>query len=189
MNTEFRYTYYDANGNYTWRTVRIIGTFDNREKKRILASLDEGQKFIPRLVGFPEPKFQNILPEQDTVYCTLDTIVTSMLPATVELVDTEVVRLFEENKGHWYENLCREVLDTPNLPETLPTIPELLVRMYPGCDKESVPEESAAERLSEVIEMAAAKAGFKVIDNDGDVVVVRDVESDTDFAIHINELS
>ena len=50
-------------------------------------------------------------------------------------------------------------------------------------------EESAAQRLFEAIEMAAANAGFKILDGDDDAIVVRDAKSDTDFAIHINELS
>ena len=55
--------------------------------------------------------------------------------------------------------------------------------------QENCQEESAAQRLFEAVERAAANAGFKVLDGDDDAIVVRDARSDTDFTIHINELS
>lgn len=59
----------------------------------------------------------------------------------------------------------------------------------PRKQQENCQEESAEQRLFEAVEMAAANAGFKVLDGDDDAIVVRDAKSDTDFAIHINELS
>lgn len=41
--------------------------------------------------------------------------------------------------------------------------------------------------IFEVIECALAKAGYKVLDGDGDSVIIRHANSDTDYAIRVTE--
>lgn len=41
--------------------------------------------------------------------------------------------------------------------------------------------------IFEVIESALAKAGYKVLDGDGDSIIIRHNNSDTDYQIHVKE--
>lgn len=41
--------------------------------------------------------------------------------------------------------------------------------------------------IFEVIESALAKAGYKVLDGDGDSIIIRHCNSDTDYQIYVKE--
>ena len=41
--------------------------------------------------------------------------------------------------------------------------------------------------IFKVIESALAKAGYKVLDGDGDSIIIRHSNSDTDYQIHVKE--
>lgn len=41
--------------------------------------------------------------------------------------------------------------------------------------------------IFDVIETALAKAGYKVLDGDGDSIIIRHGNSDTDYKIHVKE--
>ena len=41
--------------------------------------------------------------------------------------------------------------------------------------------------IFEVIETALAKAGYKILDGDGDSIIIRHSNSDTDYKIHVKE--
>lgn len=41
--------------------------------------------------------------------------------------------------------------------------------------------------IFEVIEPALAKAGYKILDGDGDSIIIRHSNSDTDYKIHVKE--
>ena len=43
--------------------------------------------------------------------------------------------------------------------------------------------------IFDVIENALAKAGYKIIDGDGNAIVVRHVNSDTDYQISVSEIA
>lgn len=41
--------------------------------------------------------------------------------------------------------------------------------------------------IFEVIETALAKTGYKILDGDGDSIIIRHSNSDTDYKIHVKE--
>jgi hypothetical protein len=43
--------------------------------------------------------------------------------------------------------------------------------------------------IFEVIELALAKAGYKVLDGDSDSIIIRHPNSDTDYKIQVTELA
>ncbi len=60
MNTQINYLYRDASNYKKHQSVVVEGTFTDEQMKAIDKSLSEGLYFIPRQVGLPEERFDEV---------------------------------------------------------------------------------------------------------------------------------
>lgn len=82
----------------------LVQTTESRIfKLTILECLDEGEYFIPHLVGLPEKRFDTFDPQVDHPYFELseDSFVETMESETVEVQVDELVSAFLSCKGKW----------------------------------------------------------------------------------------
>lgn len=103
MNTKIEYLYRDKMNYRILNTCIIPGLISNDQIRKIIATLRNGQMFIPRLVGLPEQKCKN-LTEDDHDFFELDEngFVPSFQPATLNMSADQLVRAFErEAKNNW----------------------------------------------------------------------------------------
>lgn len=101
-NTKITYLYRDAS-NYKMTTEVILkGEITEEGKQTILDNLEDGEYFIPRQVGLPENRFEE-LTEDDHCYFELDenSFEITDLPATEDMTVKELVEKFRETEGCW----------------------------------------------------------------------------------------
>lgn len=103
MNTKIEYLYRDKMNYRILNTCIIPGLISNDQIRKIIATLRNGKMFIPRLVGLPEQKFENLV-DIDGDFFELDEngFVPSFQPATLNMSADQLVKAFErEAKNNW----------------------------------------------------------------------------------------
>ncbi len=102
MNTRVNYQYRDAN-NYKRHNEEIIsGTITQEQIQQIINTLNDGEYFIPHLVGFTEI-FIGPITEDDHPYFELqkeDFEETEDSP-TIDMTAEKLVSEFQKNKDNW----------------------------------------------------------------------------------------
>ena len=68
MNTKINYLYRDADNYKVHNECVVQGTISAEQIAVILECLDEGEYFIPHLVGLPEKRFDTFDPQVDHPY-------------------------------------------------------------------------------------------------------------------------
>ena len=103
MNTKINYLYRDADNYKVHNECVVQGTISAEQIAVVLECLDEGEYFIPHLVGLPEKRFDTFDPQVDHPYFELseDSFEETMEPATVEVQVDELVSAFLCCKGKW----------------------------------------------------------------------------------------
>lgn len=103
MNTKINYLYRDADNYKVHNECVVQGTISAEPIAVILECLDEGEYFIPHLVGLPEKRFDTFDPQVDHPYFELseDSFVETMESETVEVQVDELVSAFLSCKGKW----------------------------------------------------------------------------------------
>lgn len=102
MNTKIKYLYRDAD-NYKQHNEEIIaGTITEEQIQEIIETLNDGEYFIPHLIGFTEI-FCGPITDSDHPYFELhqtDFEETEAEP-TVNLTAEQLVAEFQKNKTEW----------------------------------------------------------------------------------------
>lgn len=95
-NTKISYLYRDADNYKVYNECVIEGTLSEEQKKTILGCLDEGQYFIPGMVGMPAKQFDQWDESVDHPWFELDdcSFEETAAPATVELKAGDLVDAF-----------------------------------------------------------------------------------------------
>ena len=96
-------TYRDADNYKVHNECVVQGTISAEQIAVILECLDEGEYFIPHLVGLPEKRFDTFDPQVDHPYFELseDSFAETMESETVEVQVDELVSAFLCCKGKW----------------------------------------------------------------------------------------
>jgi len=106
VNSKINYLYRDA-GNYkVYNECVIVGRLTEAQKRIILSCLDEGEYFIPSLVGLPEVKFDEVDdPEVDHQWFELqeDGFEETIQSPTVFLSADDLVTAFCNCKDRWMD--------------------------------------------------------------------------------------
>lgn len=104
MNTKINYLYRDADNYKMHNSCVISGQITPEQIASIIDTLDDGEHFIPHMVGLPEQKFDTYDPQSDHPYFELgpDSFEPTMVKATVELTVAELVAAFTAQKGKWH---------------------------------------------------------------------------------------
>jgi len=103
MNTKIYYLYRDTS-NYKVQNVCVIpGVVSSEQIREIIACLDDGEYFIPSLVGLPERKFDTYDSQDDHPFFELreEDFSSTDEPAMIELTPAELVKAFQQHKGKW----------------------------------------------------------------------------------------
>ena len=97
------YLYRDADNYKVHNECVVQGTISAEQIAVILECLDEGEYFIPHLVGLPEKRFDTFDPQVDHPYFELseDSFAETMESETVEVQVDELVSAFLCCKGKW----------------------------------------------------------------------------------------
>ena len=103
MNTKINYLYRDADNYKVHNECVVPGTISAEQIAVIMECLDEGEYFVPHLVGLPEKRFDNFDPQVDHPYFELskDSFEETMESETVEVPVAELVSAFLSCKGKW----------------------------------------------------------------------------------------
>lgn len=104
MNTRINYLYRDADNYKMPNSCVVSGKISQDQIDTIIDTLDEGEYFIPHLVGLPEEKFDTYDPQSDHPFFELDadSFETTMARATIELTVESLVNAFIRQKGKWH---------------------------------------------------------------------------------------
>lgn len=102
MNTKINYLYRDADNYKVHNECVVQGTISAEQIAVILECLDEGEYFIPHLVGLPEKRFDTFDPQVDHPYFELseDSFAETMESETVEVQVDELVSAFCAARGN-----------------------------------------------------------------------------------------
>jgi len=103
-NTRIDYLYRDADNYKRDNTCVVAGTITEEQKEAILDSLDDGEYFIPKLVGMPEKKFDTYDPQADHPFFELGPASFNHTDddPTLELTVVELVERFRAHKEKWF---------------------------------------------------------------------------------------
>lgn len=119
-NTIISFLYRDA-GNYK-RTFEICipGMITKDQIDRIMASLDDGEYFIPERVGLTAKRWDNFDPQLDHKWCELKPsgFSSTAVPAGTEIAPEELACRFEALKGRWEDTAVTFRWERP-MPEEL----------------------------------------------------------------------
>lgn len=102
MNTKVNYLYRDAD-NYKQHNEEIIsGTITKEQIQQILETLNDGEYFIPHLVGFNEV-FLGPIKDSDHPYFELheEDFEETQEEVTVNLTAEQLVSEFQRNRTNW----------------------------------------------------------------------------------------
>ena len=104
MNTRIYYLYRDADNYKMVNSCVISGQITPEQIASIINTLDDGEYFIPHMVGLPEQKFDTYDPQSDHPYFELGPggFESTKARATVELTVAELVAAFAAQKGKWH---------------------------------------------------------------------------------------
>lgn len=106
QNTCIGYLYRDASNYKVYNKAIVPGRFSEEQIDRILSSLEDGEYFLPRKVGFEEEKFDDTTEDDHLLFeLTRNDFEPTSEKATVESSPEEIVKLFESAKGHWLEGV------------------------------------------------------------------------------------
>jgi len=103
-NTKINYLYRDADNYKAYNECIVAGEITQQQIDAIIGSLEDGEYFIPRLVGLPEKKFDTYDPQVDHPFFELneDGFEHTDLPATLGLTVPELVDAFVQHKDNWH---------------------------------------------------------------------------------------
>ena len=103
LNTQIEYLYRDADNYKVWNNCIIKGTLSEEQKQLILDCRDEGEYFIPHLVGLPEKQFDTWDDQSDHVWFELwdQAFSETTDPPTVGITADELVNAFLACKEDW----------------------------------------------------------------------------------------
>lgn len=99
-NTKIHYLYRDASNYKIHNEVIIPGILTDQQESQIKNSLDEGEYFIPHLVGLPEHKFEEETEDDHPFFEFLFVKATCEKP-TENISVEELVAAFLEHTGKW----------------------------------------------------------------------------------------
>ena len=101
-NTKINYLYRDASNYKVPNSIVVPGLYSKEQIDTIIKCLDERLYFIPRLVGFPEDKFEDET-EDDHPWFELEESGFEETSENIQLnmSPEETVQLFQKNKGKW----------------------------------------------------------------------------------------
>lgn len=104
MNTKIYYLYRDASNNKVQNVCVITGVVTREQIQEIIECLDDGEYFIPHLVGLHERKFDTYNAQDDHPFFELseDGFEPTKETATVELTPAELVGAFRQHKDKWH---------------------------------------------------------------------------------------
>jgi len=104
MNTRINYLYRDADNYKMPNSCVVAGKITPEQIAAIIDSLDDGEYFIPHLIGLPEKKFDTYDPQSDHPYFELgsDSFEATRAGATIELTVDALVAAFTRQKGKWF---------------------------------------------------------------------------------------
>lgn len=106
QNTCIGYLYRDASNYKVYNKAIVPGRFSEEQIDRILSSLDDGEYFLPRKVGFEDEKFEDTTEDDHLLFeLTADDFEPTSEKATIESSPEKIVELFESAKGHWLEGV------------------------------------------------------------------------------------
>ena len=100
QNTLITYLYRDACNYKVHNEAVVKGVTTPEQEQRILKSLQDGEFFIPRLVGLPEERFGTET-EDDHPYFELKSISPTNTPVSCDLDIEEMVKAFEKCAKNW----------------------------------------------------------------------------------------
>ena len=103
MNTEFTYLYRDASNYKKLNKVILKGSLSKSQIKKIIATLDYKEFFIPEQVDLPVERFSSIT-EDDHPWCELsenDIKSTEKAPTIIDKTANELYEKFMEVNGKW----------------------------------------------------------------------------------------
>lgn len=115
MNTEISYLYRDASNYKVYNSCVIPGELSDSQKAAILNSLDEGEYFIPSLVGLPGNDFvalgHSYDPDLDHPFFELNPhgFSTTSAEPTVKITPAELVSAFQRCKNSWSGPVCADL--------------------------------------------------------------------------------
>ena len=104
MNTRINYLYRDADNYKMPNSCIVAGKITPEQIDTIISTLDDGEYFIPRLVGLPEKKFDTYDPQSDHPFFELgpDSFEPTKARATIDLTVETLVEAFTRQKGKWH---------------------------------------------------------------------------------------
>lgn len=102
LRTQIEYLYRDADNYKQGNCCVIDGILTTAQQQEIIDCLEDGEYFIPRLVGLPEKKFEEET-EADHPYFEMNMCAFSLTPldATVDITAEELVERFRRCKNKW----------------------------------------------------------------------------------------
>jgi len=102
VNTRINYLYRDSSNYKVQNQAVVAGKLTDADKQTIISCLDEGQYFIPHMVGLQEKRFEKT---SDTDHSWFELCITDIEgtddPATVDMTAAELVQRFKTCKGCW----------------------------------------------------------------------------------------
>lgn len=103
MNTELTYLYRDASNNKKFNTIIITGELTEEQQQIILGCREDGEYFIPSVVGLPEERFSSWIEAEDHVWFELSTGFAYLTEdkAQMNLTAQGLVDKFLAAKGNW----------------------------------------------------------------------------------------
>lgn len=104
MNTRINYLYRDADNYKMPNSCIVAGKITPEQIDTIISTLDDGEYFIPRLVGLPEKKFDTYDPQSDHPFFELgpDSFEPTKARGTIDLTVEALVEAFIRQKGKWH---------------------------------------------------------------------------------------
>lgn len=102
MNTRLNYIYGDASNNKTFNTCVVAGELSDEQAKTIMASLDQGEYFIPAQVELPVERFSEVT-EDDHCWCELEDGFYELVDSspTEDISVESLTAAFAAAKGNW----------------------------------------------------------------------------------------
>ena len=105
MNTKISFMYRDADNYKFFYSSIVNGEISKEQIETIISCLDEGEYFIPELVGLPCDYVSgyDFDEQSDHAFCELneDSFEPIVAKATVNMTACELVAAFQKASGHW----------------------------------------------------------------------------------------
>lgn len=107
MNTLIEYMYRDGSNYKMWNKAIVSGILTEEQSQDIFSSCDDGEYFVPRQVGLPEERFDDVN-NDDHCWFELQSIEDTEQEATVEIAASELHQKFMAASGNWDETAWME---------------------------------------------------------------------------------